>query len=204
MWWPFTVTIITIALDQWSKIATINASDNIPGTRLKVFNDYFYLADHRNTGAAWGMFSNNPVLLSMVSIVAALYFIWDFPALTENSKFRRFSWSLLIGGVLGNWVDRLFRREVIDMLGVNIPIPDFLTSLAQSIGINQNPYHFPIFNIADSAICVGVFLYFIHVAFFTPKKAKDENGNKTPEVENKEPEAENKADEAPHKKEAQV
>ena len=171
LWWPCILSLITIGLDQWSKEATIAASNNTPGAFVKVIIDnFFYLTDHRNTGAAWGMFQDNPLPLSFVSLAAAIYFIWDFPALTENSKFRKFAWGLLIGGVLGNWIDRLFRREVIDMIGVYIPIPG-----------QDTPYAFPIFNIADSAICVGVFLYFIHTIFFGTKNSDDqediESGN---------------------------
>ncbi|NQZ59577.1 MAG: signal peptidase II [Lentisphaeraceae bacterium] len=160
LWWPFFICLITIVLDQWSKEATLTASNNTPGGFYEtVIEGFFYLTDHRNTGAAWGMFHDNPLPLSFVSLAAAIYFIWDFPALTENNSFRKFSWGLLIGGVLGNWIDRFFRREVIDMLGVYIPIPG-----------SDTPYAFPIFNIADAAICVGVFLYFIHTLLFTSKK----------------------------------
>jgi len=182
LWWPCVITVLTVIIDQWSKIATIN--------NIKIHEDfwrsgYFYLTHHLNKGAAWGIGSGYTFLLSMVSLAAAIYFIWDFPALTEGKKFRKFTWSLLIGGVLGNWIDRLFRGEVIDMLGVDIPL------------LGGEVYRFPIFNIADSAICVGVFLYFIHVVFFSPKNEdEDTKDNLKEEEKEKEDTTLNKEQEA--------
>jgi signal peptidase II len=161
-WWPMFITLATIILDQLTKIWTVSASGDQQGSLIQtVIPGYFNLVDYRNTGAAWGMFSNNPLPLSMISLVAFCYFIYDFPSLSENIKFRKFSWALLIGGVFGNFIDRFFRREVVDMIEVFIPLP----------GKN---YQFPAFNIADSAICVGVCLYFVHVTFFSRKAQQDE------------------------------
>ena len=190
LWWPFIVTLITIALDQWSKIATINHALLKYGSAERMItgedfwrSGYLYLTYALNKGAAFSIFSGHTLALSMVSLIAAIYFIWDFPALTEKYNFRRFTWSLLIGGVLGNWIDRLFRGEVIDMLGVDIPLG------------GGEIYRFPVFNIADSAICVGVFLYFVHVAFFSPKKVADDK---------KEEKDESESDNFSNKKEAQA
>ena len=167
LWWPMFITLAVIILDQITKVWTLSASGDNPGTIIKVIiPEYFNFVDYRNTGAAWGMFSNNPLPLSMISLAAFIYFIFDFPALTEGIKFRRFTWAMLVGGVFGNFIDRFFRREVIDMIEVFIPLPG-------------QDYRFPAFNIADSAICVGVFLYFFHVIFFSKK----ENGSKEPKAE---------------------
>ena len=170
LWWPMFITLAIIVLDQLTKLWTIQASGNYaPALLYEVIPNYFNFVDYRNTGAAWGMFKDNSYLLSFVSLAAFFYFIYDFPAITEGISFRKFSWALLIGGVFGNWVDRFFRQEVIDMVEVFIPLP------------GQN-YRFPAFNVADAAICVGVFLYFVHVIFFT-KKAEKANVEKEGSVE---------------------
>lgn len=177
LWWPMFVTLAVIILDQITKIWTLDASGNMSGTVISVvIEDYFRFVDYRNTGAAWGMFSNNPLPLSMISLAAFFYFIFDFPALTEGIKFRRFSWAMLIGGVFGNFIDRFFRREVIDMIEVFIPMPSFMEGILRLTP--NGTYQFPAFNIADSAICVGVFLYFFHLIFFSKK----ETGEKEVEV----------------------
>jgi signal peptidase II len=182
LWWPTLIVLAVIILDQITKIWTLQASGDIPhGPPLYVvIEDYFNFVDYRNTGAAWGMFSGNPRLLSMVSLLAFIYFIYDFPNLTEGIGFRRFSWALLIGGVFGNFIDRFFRLEVIDMIQVNIPFPEFTHSMLPSfIRLNENGmYNFPAFNIADAGICVGVFLYLVHVVFFSKKKVIDEKSKK--------------------------
>ena len=83
---------------------------------------------------------------------------------------------MLIGGVFGNFIDRFFRREVIDMIEVFIPMPSFMEGILRLTP--NGTYQFPAFNIADSAICVGVFLYFFHLIFFSKK----ETGEKEVEV----------------------
>jgi len=171
-----------ILLDQITKIWTISASGNLAPSVIKVIiSDYFNIVDYRNTGAAWGMFSNNTIALSIISLLAFIYFVFDFPSLTENIPFRKFAWSLLIGGVFGNFIDRFFRREVVDMIEVFIPMPK---SAGRFLHLTSNgTYQFPAFNIADSGICVGVVLYFIHVLFFAKKKKPVEETVKKDETE---------------------
>jgi len=101
-----------------------------------------------NTGAAWSIFSGNSYALSFVSLSMALllYYVW----------WRRFrshlgmTWALgaIIGGALGNFIDRFRLREVVDFVDVKIPL---IGKLFPGLG---DPYNFPIFNVADScAVC---------------------------------------------------
>lgn len=76
LWWPMFVTLAVIILDQITKIWTLDASGNMSGTVISVvIEDYFRFVDYRNTGAAWGMFSNNPLPLSMISLAAFLLYL---------------------------------------------------------------------------------------------------------------------------------
>jgi len=101
-----------------------------------------------NTGAAWSLLSGNSFYLSFVSLAMALllFIIWW-------TKFRHhlgMTWALaaIIGGALGNFVDRFRLREVVDFIDVKIP---WIGLLFPRLG---NPYDFPIFNVADScAVC---------------------------------------------------
>ena len=130
LWWPMLIVLAVILLDQITKIWTISASNGANPTLIsEIVTDYFNIVHYRNKGAAWGMFSNNTSILAVISLLAFIYFIIDFPSLTEDIKFRKFSWSLLIGGVFGNFIDRAFRPEgVVDMVEVFIPVPSFLHS----------------------------------------------------------------------------
>jgi len=101
-----------------------------------------------NTGAAWSLFTGNSFYLSFVSLAMALllFYVW----------WRRFrthlgmTWALgaIIGGALGNFIDRFRLREVVDFIDVKIP---WIGRLFPNLG---DPYDFPIFNVADScAVC---------------------------------------------------
>ena len=104
----------------------------------------FNLSHVRNTGAAWGMMQGfNPglILMSVVMLVAIIGFRRRFMA---DTRIYRIIAGLMIGGIIGNLIDRLRLGFVVDFL-------DFHWKL----------HHFPSFNVADSAICIGVGLYIL-------------------------------------------
>jgi signal peptidase II len=102
-----------------------------------------------NTGAAWSMFEGNSFALSFVSIAIAglLLYVW----------LRNFRYKLgmtiaiggIIGGALGNSIDRFRLREVVDFVSVHIP---YIGRVFKGLG---EPYDFPIFNVADAAAVCG-------------------------------------------------
>lgn len=108
----------------------------------------------RNNGAAWNILPGAMwlfYLISILAIAACLYFL--FKPKYKNGLFDT-GLSLILGGIIGNFIDRLHLKYVIDMLQL-----DFV--------------HFNIFNIADSAITVGIILVFIYLLFFD----KEEDNN---------------------------
>ena len=187
LWWPMLIVLAVIILDQITKVWTISASNGAnPSLISEIVSDYFNIVHYRNKGAAWGMFSNNTSILAVISLLAFIYFIFDFPALTEGYNFRRFSWSLLIGGVFGNFIDRAFRPDgVVDMVEVFIPVPSFLHSSVGKYLTANGTYHFPAFNVADAGICVGVFLYFFHVLFFSKKNEEEGKAKESTDADSK-------------------
>lgn len=101
-----------------------------------------------NTGAAWSIFAGNSFYLSFVSLAMALllYYVWWRSFRTHSGM----TWALgaIIGGALGNFVDRFRLKEVVDFIDCKIP---YIGQVFPSLG---NPYCFPIFNVADScAVC---------------------------------------------------
>lgn len=101
-----------------------------------------------NRGAAWGMFSGRgDMLLAFSALVLLVIFVFH-RKLTEDWPERYFALSLLCAGIIGNGIDRICWKAVIDFL-------DF------SVG----RYHWPAFNVADSAICVGVGIFIISNLF---------------------------------------
>jgi signal peptidase II len=118
------------------------------GNQIMVWDPWirFYLTT--NTGAAWSIFAGNSFALSFVSlaIAALLHWVWRRNFLTHHAM----TWAIgaIIGGALGNCIDRFRLREVVDFIAVKIPL---IGKLFPKLG---DPYNFPIFNIADaSAVC---------------------------------------------------
>ncbi len=109
---------------------------------IRVIKGFFYLVHVGNTGAAWSMFSGQSVMLAVLAAatIVAIYF-WR-AALGLRDRLAQICFGLLCGGIVGNLVDRLVHGHVIDF-----------------IDLHFGTYIYPTFNVADSGICVGVFLY---------------------------------------------
>ncbi|MFC0188969.1 signal peptidase II [Fictibacillus aquaticus] len=138
-------------LTKWWIVKSMQLGESIP-----VIQNFFYITSHRNRGAAFGILQNQRwffIIITTVVVAAVIYFI----AKKEGDKLFKTSLGLILGGALGNFADRLFRGEVVDFLDFYI-----------------GSYDFPIFNIADSALVVGVGLVFIH-SMLEGKKEK-QNG----------------------------
>ena len=145
------VAVICILIDFISKIIVINNLELDTG--ITIIPNFFSISYIRNTGAAWGIFSNGTLLLAVLSIVFLIFafkYIYD---LKSVSKLSMISYGMLIGGIIGNLIDRVFRNYVIDFLSFNI------------FG-----YHFPVFNIADCFIVVSIFLIVIESLLKEGKK----------------------------------
>lgn len=142
------ISLAVVILDQWLKAYIKNnyflgqVKTIIPG--ILSFN---YL---QNNGAAWNIMSGQMIIfyiISLVAIMVCLYFLYQ--PRYHNGLFAT-GVSLVLGGIIGNFIDRLHWHYVIDMFQL-----DFV--------------NFNIFNIADSAITIGVILIFIYLLFLTDK-----------------------------------
>ncbi len=137
--------LLTFAADQASKIwvdLTLTYADRVP-----VIEGFFYLTHVRNPGAAFGLFASSPEPVRLtffigITIVAILLIISFFRGLAPGDRFSALALGLILGGALGNLVDRIFRTEVVDFLHFRL----------------WGGYTWPDFNLADSFIVVGVAL----------------------------------------------
>jgi signal peptidase II len=145
-----TLACLLILIDQASKIAVEHYIGR--GQRIPVFSGFFNLTFITNKGAAWGIMHGYGWLLLTIAIVVIIASFFFMRWLTEGWNERYYALFIIISGVIGNSIDRVWRNEVVDFL-------DFYAL----------DWHWPAFNIADSAICVGVALYFISV-FLRPLK----------------------------------
>jgi signal peptidase II len=137
-----TVLPLVMVLDQLSKIyvdRTMKLYQSIP-----VIDGLFSITYLRNKGAAFSFLANVSWRLPffmLASVIAVVAIVVAFRKLRDEQNFAALSLSLILSGALGNLIDRVRLGEVIDFLDVY-----------------WQTYHWPAFNLADSAICVGVAL----------------------------------------------
>ena len=141
---PLGSIIFLVIFDQLTKWVIVkNIGLNGPG--IEVIKNHFDIVHVKNPGAAWGMFGDHTWALAVLSFVASIVMIALFKKLAEERVPQGIAISLIIGGTIGNFIDRAFLSEVTDFLSFHW----------------YNSYYFPAFNVADSAISIGVFIYII-------------------------------------------
>ncbi len=145
------VVPVVVLLDQITK-AIISHRLNLNQT-IGVMAGFFNIVYIKNPGAAFGLFrgwgSMRDIFLVIVTLLALIIIIYIYRKTTE--RLLRFSLSLIAGGAIGNLIDRVRFGEVVDFLDFYI-----------------GKYHWPAFNIADSAITVGVFIAVVELYFKKP------------------------------------
>lgn len=139
------VAFIVFVLDQASKWWIVR---NIPlYDSRSVIGEFFQLTSHRNRGAAFSILQNQRWFFIVITIVIMVGILWYMKrTVREKKRLLTFALSLVLGGALGNFVDRALFGEVVDFLKFHFAF------------IN---YTFAIFNLADSAIVIGVILIFL-------------------------------------------
>lgn len=141
---------IALALDQISKVVvSIFLKINKP---FKVINNFFYLTLCHNEGAAWGILSGNSLIIIAGTIIA-IFLIYHFIYCFKSNLRNNIAFGLLYGGLAGNLIDRIVSGYVIDFIDVYI-----------------FKYDFPVFNVADICIVLGVILL-----IYATLKGEDEN-----------------------------
>lgn len=136
------ITIILIFIDQISKLLVANLLSQT--TTITVIKNFFYLTYVNNDGAAFSILLGKRIFLIIIAIIIITLLIYYLKKHPPRSKLAIISSALLLGGSIGNLIDRIIRGYVIDFLDFKI--------------IN---YNFPIFNLADTFIVIGVFLLLI-------------------------------------------
>ncbi|MBQ2729338.1 MAG: signal peptidase II [Clostridia bacterium] len=161
---------VVIILDQVTKLIVINT---IPeGTVIEVIKDVFNLTYIENTGAAFGMLSDHRWVFMVISVVAILLIVFYIWKEKPESMWIKTPLAFVLGGGIGNMIDRCFRTGVIDFIDA-----DFVQypQVSFSGGFNIRLADFPIFNVADCFITVGCVMLVIYLLFVElPKESKKE------------------------------
>ena len=138
------LSLICLIIDQITKILVIKL---IPlSDSVVIIKNFFYIIPTNNTGAAFSILIGQRIFLILITIAILAFLIQYIKKNKIERKIDIISFSFIIGGSLGNLIDRIIRGSVIDF-----------------ISLKFGNYNFPIFNIADTLIVVGVILLLIGV-----------------------------------------
>jgi len=141
------LALLIFLLDQLTKLLVLHylgyAQEKV------ILPGFFKLVHWGNTGAAWSIFRGNNAVLAGVACAALIILFFTRHHFDLHTLGGQLSLGLIFGGILGNLTDRLARQHVIDFLYFYVIRRD-----GDEVG-------FPAFNVADSAICIGVGLLFI-------------------------------------------
>ncbi len=147
----FWLSLLIIGLDQATKWLALNY---LLPYQPKIITPFFNFTLMFNKGAAFSFLSNYPeistIFFSILSAAISIAIIIWILGYTANQKLKAFSLSLVLGGAIGNLIDRLLQGKVTDF-----------------ISLHYQQYYWPTFNIADSAIVVGAIL--LAFAYFRKK-----------------------------------
>lgn len=154
---------LIFVLDQATKAVVLHLLPE--GAEHVVINGFFKFVHWGNTGAAWSMFRGNNELLAIIALVALVVLFLSRHHFESRTLLGQIAFGMILGGIVGNLTDRLLpgRRQVIDFLYFYVNRSD-----GSELG-------FPAFNVADSAICVGVALVFL-VTWRADREAKAKAG----------------------------
>ncbi len=141
------IALLVVALDQITKQIVLHFLGY--NKEKVVIEGFFKFVLWGNTGAAWSLFRGNNALLALIAVVALFVLFFSRHHFDARSILGQLAFGLICGGIIGNLIDRLWAKHVIDFLYFYLQQRD-----GTEIG-------FPAFNVADSAICTGVGLVFL-------------------------------------------
>ncbi len=138
------ISLFFVLIDQIVKLVVIN-NMNL-NQSIVVINNFFSISYVRNIGAAFGLFAGKQILLIIVTMIF-IYFLIDYILkIKKKDVFKIIYFSMILSGAIGNLIDRIFRGFVIDYLDFKLLF-----------------YDFPVFNLADILIVVGMLLFLLEI-----------------------------------------
>jgi signal peptidase II len=147
------LALAVVALDQATKHVVMWS---IPfQTSRPVLGDLVRLTYIKNQGIAFGLFSNQRLPFSLVSIVAMLLILLALRRIPVEARAARYAMATILGGAAGNLIDRIRFREVVDFIDIGL-----------------GSMRWPVFNVADMAVTVGVLLFLLGTMFRSEQRGE--------------------------------
>ena len=144
----FIVMVMVLGFDYLTKFLLTDKN-------ISIISNFFAIKYTKNYGAAWSIFANKRVFLIIISLIF-LIFLYKYSYNFKDTKNNKISFGLVFGGLFGNLLDRILFGYVRDF-----------------ISFQFGDYYYPIFNIADIAIVIGLFSIIIAVLKKEDNYAKD-------------------------------
>jgi signal peptidase II len=147
----YIIALAVVILDQWTKYLVVKHMEL--GESIPLIPDVFHLTSHRNLGAAFGILQNQRWLFVIITVAVVIGIVVSLIRLGKTQPRVSLALSLVLGGAIGNFIDRVKSGQVVDFLDVTL-------------------INFPIFNVADTAITIGVALLLLDVFLEGKRKSR--------------------------------
>lgn len=145
------VLIADIVTKYWA-VGALKGTIGIP-----VIEDFFHLTYVENSGVAFGMLENKRIIFITLSVIILIVLGVYYFKSENKTVWLKLGCALICSGSVGNLIERITKGYVVDFLDVRI-------------------VNFPVFNVADIAVCVGAFALVVHFLFYDGAKDGEENG----------------------------
>ena len=141
------VFVILVALDQWTKVLAVQFLKN--QDPYVIWDGVFEFHYFENTGAAWGMLQNQQIFFYILTAIFSVVVLYEIYRLKGNPRYTifRYTLSVMMAGAIGNFIDRISLKYVVDFIYVKI-------------------INFPIFNLADCYITISVIAMMLLILFY--------------------------------------
>lgn len=150
------LSFVVVIIDQVSKILTKNYM--VLHDSKEVLGDFLRYTFIKNPGMAFGIQIGNKTLFTIFSIIASIVIFIYLLKTRGDKKYVKLALSLILGGAIGNLTDRILYGSVVDFIDVGI-----------------GTLRWPVFNVADSAVTIGMIILIGIIMF---EKKQDENSKK--------------------------
>lgn len=139
------IIVLGLFLDRITKIWALNTLIKVP--EIVLIKDFFSFSYLENRGAAFGIFQNKVLFLSLITFIIMLAIVYYLIKYKPNSKLLRISLALILSGAIGNLIDRVGYKYVVDFIMLHY----------------KDEYYFPTFNVADMLVVIGTALLAIYL-----------------------------------------
>jgi signal peptidase II len=136
----YIVALLVFLVDRITKWLVVSYMDI--GQSIPLWPGVFELTSHRNRGAAFGILQNQRIFFIVITLLVIVGIVWYLRKTSKESRLVSLALALILGGAVGNFYDRVLHGEVVDFFYFKL-------------------INFPIFNVADSAIVIGVGLFLV-------------------------------------------